>query len=820
MDPTRWQRIEAIFHDLTDLPAGAARDQALAARCGDDTSLAQEVRTLLDEDAGLVAAVDTADPHLGLRLGHYEVTALIARGGMAAVYQARRADDQFQQRVAIKIMDLRLSDPALVAQFRAERQILAALEHPSLTRLLDGGVTAFGEPYLVMEYIEGQPIDRYCDERRLDVRERLRLFAEVCDGVAFAHRNLVLHRDLKPSNILVTTEGRAKVVDFGTATLLQPDRLATTSRPPFTPAYASPEQLVGHAVGTASDQFSLGLVLFELLTGAPAFGERTSLMAGVERALAGTTTAAPQAVVTEDAARSRQTSLAALRRTLSGDLTTIVGKALAHEPEQRYPSIGQLSTDLQLWADGLPILARPDTVGYRLRKLMGRRKLETSAVVFALVALVGGLFAAIVQARRADAQSQRATEVTRFLTAMLSAAEPGALGKDALVRDVLTQASKDAAALEPTPALAAEVRGVIGRAYLALGNYEAAGQQLRLALDAERRAAPDGSVETARLLSGVSEAQELDGQVDEAQRTLDQALAVWQRYPESDPVWQVEVLDQRGRVLSRKGEVEAAIPLFERARALARSRGLKPAVRATAAADLGFGLTNLGRHRESVALYAEAVQMTRAALGPDAALVADRLSPYATALWYAGERQQALQAYEEALRIRRRTHGAEHPDYAWTLANYADSLIWMGQYARAEPMAREVLALRGKTLTDTHPMVPFAMSLLGRALGPQGRLDEAERWLRESLALRSRTLPAGHWLLASSRSTIGAHLVLAGRLAEAEPMLLEAEKTLTSALGDKSPLVADARRRLVDLYVAAKRPADAEVWRSRLPPAS
>jgi serine/threonine-protein kinase len=817
MDSARWQRIEAIFHDLTDLPAGSARDQALDARCGADASLAAEVRALLEEDAGLGASVEAADPHLGLRLGHYEVTALIARGGMAAVYEARRADDQFQQRVAIKIMDLRLSDPALVAQFRAERQILAALEHPSLTRLLDGGVTAFGEPYLVMEYIEGQPLDRYCDERQLDVRERLRLFTEVCDGVAFAHRNLVLHRDLKPSNILVTSEGRAKVVDFGTATLLQPDRLATTSRPPLTPAYASPEQLVGHPVGTASDQFSLGLVLFELLTGHSPFGERTSLMAAVERALAGNTTAAPQAVVTEAAARSRKTSLAALRRTLSGDLTTILGKTLAHEPEQRYASVGHFSDDLQLWAAGQPILARPDSVGYRLRKLIGRRKLETSAVVFALVALVGGLLAAIVQARRADAQSQRATEVTRFLTAMLSSAEPGALGKDALVRDVLTQASKDAAALDPTPALAAEVRGIIGRTYIALGSYEVAEQQLRLALDAERRAAPEGSVETARLLSGVSEAQELNGQLDQAQQTLDQAMTIWQRHPETDPGWQVEVLDQRGRLLSRKGAFEASIPFFEQARALARDRGLGAEVRAAVAADLGFAFTSLGRHRESVALYSEAVDVTRAALGPNAALVADRLSPYASALWYAGERDRALEAYEEALVIRRRTHGAEHPDYAWTLANYADSLIWMGHYAKAEPMAREVLALRGKTLADTHPMVPFAMSLLGRALGPQGRLDEGERWLRDCLALRTRTLPAGHWLLASTRSAIGAHLVLAGRFGEAEPMLLDAERTLTAALGDDAPIVADARRRLVDLYVAAKRPAEAEAWRKRLP---
>jgi serine/threonine-protein kinase len=818
MDETRWQRIEAIFHELSDLPAGAARDQALAARCGGDTGLAQEVRDLLSEDTGLTAPAEGIDPHLGLRLGHYEVTAVIARGGMAAVYEARRADDQFRQRVAVKIMDLRLSDPALVAQFRAERQILAALEHPSLTRLLDGGVTPFGEPYLVMEYVEGQPIDRHCDERRLGVGERLRLFTDVCDGVAFAHRNLVLHRDLKPSNILVTTDGRAKVVDFGTATLLQPDRLSTTSRPPFTPAYASPEQLVGHAVSTASDQFSLGLVLFELLTGAPAFGERTSLMAGVERALAGTATAEPQSVVTEAAARARQTSLAALRRTLAGDLTTIVGKALAHEAEQRYAGVSQLADDLQRWRDGLPIVARPDSVGYRLRKLVGRRKLETVAVAFAALGLVGGLVTAIVQARRADAQSQRAAAVTRFLTGMLSSAEPGALGKDALVRDVLTNAATDASALDATPALAAEVRAIIGRTYLALGSYEAAEQQLRLALQAQRRAAPGGSVEAARLLSGVSEAQESNGQLDDALRTLDEATAVWQRHPEPDPGWRVEALDQRGRILTRKGRFELAIPLFQQARVLARERAVAAEVRAAVAADLGFTFTSLGRHREAVELFAEAVDVTRAALGPDAALVADRLSPYASALWFAGDRERALRAYEEALRIRRRTHGPEHPDYAWTLANYADSLIWMGQYAKAEPLARDVLALRGKTLSETHPMVPFAMALLGRALGPLGRLDEGERWLRDSLALRERTLPPGHWLVASSRSVLGAHLTLAGRLTEAEPMLLEAERTLTAALGDGAPVVADARRRLVDFYVAARRPAEAEAWRRRLPP--
>ncbi|MCC6992812.1 MAG: serine/threonine protein kinase, partial [Acidobacteria bacterium] len=220
-DTTRWARVEEIFHDVVDLAPGPDRETHLARLCGGDETLAADVLALLSEDARLLDGTTAVpDPHLGLRLGTYAVDALIARGGMAAVYAAHRADDQFQQRVAIKIMDLRLSDPALVAQFRAERQILAALEHPALTRLLDGGVTALGEPYLVMEYIDGQPIDRYCDERRLDLDARLQLFRQVCDGVAFAHRNLVLHRDLKPSNILVSAGGHVKVVDFGTATLL------------------------------------------------------------------------------------------------------------------------------------------------------------------------------------------------------------------------------------------------------------------------------------------------------------------------------------------------------------------------------------------------------------------------------------------------------------------------------------------------------------------------------------------------------------------------------------------------------------------------
>ncbi|MGV3520307.1 serine/threonine-protein kinase, partial [Luteitalea sp.] len=430
MDPARWRRIEAIFHQATTEPRGPARDALVRTLCSGDDELAAGVLALLDEDDRLTADTEPDDPRLGLRLGAYEIDSCIARGGMATVYRAYRADHQFTQQVAIKVMDVRLSDPALVALFRTERQILALLEHPALTRLLDGGVTAAGEPYLVMEYVEGQPINQYCDSHGLDVSARLQLFSQLCDGVSFAHRNLVLHRDLKPSNVLVTTDGRVKVVDFGTAKLLEPGLHATMSGAPLTPAFASPEQLTGRPVGTASDQYSLGLVLFELLSGTAPFGERQSLVSAVERAVSGLQPVPLATDVTEDAAAARSTTTAALTRVLSGDLATIVGKALEHEPDRRYASVQHMADDLQRWTAGEPVLARPSSVAYRLRKLVARHRLEVAAVVVAIVALLGGLLTAVVQARRAEDEARRSTAVTRFVTTMLGSADPNALGRE------------------------------------------------------------------------------------------------------------------------------------------------------------------------------------------------------------------------------------------------------------------------------------------------------------------------------------------------------------------------------------------------------
>ncbi len=762
MDTTRWQHLESLFHELAELPPGSVREAALAARCGDDAALAAEVRALLANDARLDGADGVTDPHLGLRLGAYEVTALIARGGMAAVYEARRADESFEQRVAIKVMDLRLSDPALVAQFRAERQILAALEHPSLTRLLDGGVTPLGEPYLVMEYVEGQPIDRYCDAHRLEVPARLRLFADVCDGVAFAHRTLVLHRDLKPSNILVTAEGRVKVVDFGTATLLQPDRLATMSPAPLTPAYASPEQLTGGPVGTASDQYSLGLVLFELLTGASAFGERTSLMAAVERALAATTTTAPHAAVTDVAAAARQTSLAKLRRTLSGDLATILGKALAHAPGARYASVQHFADDLQRWAAGEPILGRAPTLAYQASRFVRRHWISTSiAATLALALVITSVMslqqaaAAREQARIAQTESGKARQLNRFLTEMLSSANPmwqnssGSRAGSITVRDVLDGATQTIGGeLGGTPAVEAEMRRTLATTYIGIGATDQADVHLDRALELYASLDDASGLATAQDLKGTNLTRR--GHAAEAERLLRQAAA-YTRSPAAAGEYELRmaVANDLALAISNQRPLDPeTIPLLHEALTLAdrHSKNRRASI---------IALHNLGQRYGLLGDLDNGERHLR-----DGLRRADALG--ATALY---ERTVVLRSLAELLRAK-------------------------GDYPEALSRAEEGMANATKLFPLEHPFRPYFHHTLGRALAATGDLTRAESMLRTADTLMTRLRPAGHSDLALARLGLGHVYRRRGQLPAAERVLREA-RTLAASNPGLTALAAD-----------------------------
>ena len=412
MNPAPLERLKDIFHSARELPR-AERDAFLTGACGDDEQLRREIETLLESDraaddfiadppARLVADAFGGSPdpsEAGRMIGQYKLLDCIGSGGMGAIYLAERADQQFQMQVAIKLIKRGMDTDSILRRFQHERQILASLEHPNIARLLDGGTTEDGVPYFVMEYIEGQRIDRYAEEHQLSISERLELFRQVCGAVSYAHQRLVVHRDLKPSNILVTSAGVPKLLDFGIAKIIQPndsmEALPTiTLIPIMTPEYASPEQIEGAPATTLSDVYSLGAVLYELLAGRPPYRLQNRSPHEIGKAIGTAQIQKPSAVVSgpENARRLR------------GDLDNIVRMAMRKEAARRYRSVEQFSEDIRRHLVGRPVVARPDTLSYRSAKFLRRNRLAVSAAALLFLTLLGGIAATAWQARRATRQ--------------------------------------------------------------------------------------------------------------------------------------------------------------------------------------------------------------------------------------------------------------------------------------------------------------------------------------------------------------------------------------------------------------------------------
>ena len=836
LTPKRLEQLQALFELALARPA-PERAALLAAEAPDDPAVQAEVLALVRaherDDAALKSPVSAstlaeatlgAERRVGTRVGAYQVVRLVGVGGMGAVYEAARADDQYHKRVAIKFLDRPAASAEAIRRFRAERQILATLSHPGIAALLDGGVSDDGQPYFVMEYVDGAPITQWSDERHLPIRERLALFQQVAAAVGSAHQSLVVHRDLKPGNIFVAGDGQVKLLDFGIAKLLRADDYADqfpATRPEhrsFTPEYAAPEQVRGLAVGTAADVYALGVVLFELLAGRRPFDLQGKLLAEIERVVCEQAPPRPSTLIdAERASLLGERSASRARAGLAGDLDAIVAVALRKEPERRYGSVDLLARDVEQHLAGHPVSARPDTLGYRVRKLVRRRKLETGAFAFAAISVATGFAGVTIQANHAEEQRLRAEQVTGVLSTMLGAADPASLGRDVTVREVLDSAAARADTLRGLPALEAEVRTIIGNTYMSLGEFEAAETQFRRAVAAQRARAPSGDHATALALTRQSHALEYIGEYAAADSVLRVATEILRRHPYRKPLDQAAFLDQRARILSRLGLNAEAEPVFQEALDLTRRyAGGSDSLLAYAYVNLGYVKSELGQLAASESLYVAAVAAARRAYGDEHPELAAILSPYATVVDRAGKPAAADSTFRLVLAMRRKLLGPEHPEYAWTMFNYADLMLSHGRYPEAARWARQVLALRGRTLPESHLAVSTSMSVLGRALGAMDSLAEGERWLRESLDLRRRTLPEGHWIIASSESILGAHLARRGRFAQAESLLVPAERKLVEIRGEEAPVVKDARTRLVDLYEAWGKPAEAARWRSRI----
>jgi tetratricopeptide (TPR) repeat protein len=746
MSAERWQRVKQLFGDALEQPL-PSRGAWLAAAAG-DPSLAAEVGALLAAheradgrlEQGAAAMVpgvweDLQTAVAGLRIGPYRVVSELGRGGMGAVYLAARDEAGFEQQVAVKLIKRGMDTDGIVRRFLHERRILAGLAHPHIARLFDGGSTPDGRPYFVMEYVAGEPITRFAAARGLGVEARLELVLKVCSAVQYAHQRLIVHRDLKPANILVGADGEPKLLDFGIAKLLDPSgfaepELTEIHQRPMTPDYASPEQLEGGAVTTATDVHGLGILLYELLAGkspaaverqlGPGWGERPPSQAA--RALAG-------------GAEGRR-----LARRLRGDLDTIVATARERLPARRYGTAAALAEDIERHLTRRPVAARPPTLTYRLGRAVMRHKLASVFVLFLV------LFAATAawQAYEIDRQRERAEALSGFLTGLFRGADPEqARGNTLTVRELLDQGARRLLD-QPggAPEWQADFLATVGEVYANLGLYDDADKQLRraLALRSQQRGRQAGR-ETASLLTLLGHVAWERGDGTAARQLYERSLAVKRRLfgPRALPL--AEDLNGLGLVTAEAGDLPQAAARFAEATAIARRAGRE------GRKALADGLNNQGwlaRRQGDLAVaqarFRESLELSRQVLGEDHPETVRVRSNLASVRFQQGDLEGAEAGYREILAVRRRLLGPDHPDIARTLNSLGAVQEKRGQLAAAQASFREGLAMCRRLNPQPERMAATALDGLAAIARRQGDLAAAESAFAESCELFRRHL--------------------------------------------------------------------------------
>jgi serine/threonine-protein kinase len=724
-----------------------------------------------------------SDPNIGTsRVGPYRLVRELGQGGMGVVHLAER-DDQFHQRVAVKIVRHGLDTPELLQRFLAERQILASLSHPNIARLLDGGVTDDGRPYLVLEYVEGEPIDVYCARLALPARDRVRLFLQVARAVHYAHRNLVVHRDLKPTNILVAADGQAKLLDFGIAKIL--DQSVVPLEAPrtrtglwvMTPEYASPEQVRGDPVTTATDVYGLGLVLYELLTGERAQTVTSLAPAALDRAICETEPP----------------------RRLTGDLDRIVALALRKEPERRYASAERLADDLARYLDGEPVAARGESLVYVARKFVARHRWGVAATA-ALVALVVGWAGTVTvkeaAVRRALESAQleavKAEQVTGFLTGLFEASDPAAARGDSLTaRELLDRGLSRVDSLATQPLVQAEVLSVIGRVYQNLGEHDRARPLLERSLAVRARELGDSHPDVAAAHNRLGNVLRLQGDYEAAAGQLRHALAIRRRADSAHVLALATDVHDLASVLTEQGKLDEAGPLFEEGLTIRRrALGAEHADVAESLSGLGWWSSERGDYTASERHYREALEMRRRLLPENHPELAFAMHNLATTLERLGRYQEAERLHRDALNVRRRVLGPEHPSVATGLNNLGIVLLRKGDQQAAAATFREALAMRRKLLGEDHPSTLITMNNLAASLTRSGDYAEAEPLLRQAIEAQRRREGPESPALSTSIANLATVQMRSGKLAEAEGNFGTALAMERKAHGNEHPGVA------------------------------
>jgi len=695
---------------------------------------------------------------------------------MGEVYLAERADAQFEQQVAIKVVHGGTLAVSMHSRLKLERQILAQLDHPNIAHLLDGGALPDGSAYLVMEYIDGEAIDVFCDLHCLDVTARLKLFQTVCAAVHYAHQNLIVHRDLKPSNILVTGAGVPKLLDFGIAKLLD-DRqaarhtLAVTQADIriMTPDHASPEQVRGQAITTSSDVYVLGVLLYKLLCGTSPFFISSMRLSEIERAICEKDPPPPSQMVSAEElpeskmiAESRGTTSKRLRRTLSGDLDNIVLMAMRKEPERRYGSAEQLAGDIQRFLEGKPVIARRDTMSYRTTKFVKRHWLPVSAAAAAAFMIIAFSVTtyeqsvriaaerdrAAQQRERAEHERARAEEVSSFLVNLFKLSDPGEnRGNQVTARELLDSgAQRLRVGLQDQPATKAALLSTVGTVYDSLGQYQDAlpllDESLKLQAQSQDRSRVDTLLELGRARIGA-------GDLPAAEAPLQEALHIAQRDAGATSVQTGHSLWSLGMLRFDQGRNAEAKDLYIRSLHILEDGGAPQIDVSAVLSDLAKVYVLEQQWILAKQTHERALEIDRRVLGDDHPRVAYRLNNLAIVAQNMGDLKLAETLYLDALKRFEHIYGERHPETASAEGNYGLLLQREGRLSEAEPLLRSALEARLSLNGPNHFMVGYNRVSLAILLHDKGDLAAAENEFRQALAIYDKSLPQNHQYRAS-----------------------------------------------------------------------
>jgi serine/threonine protein kinase/Tfp pilus assembly protein PilF len=754
-------------------------------------------------------------------IGPYRILRALGHGGMGTVYEAQQENPR--RVVALKMMRPGLISPSLMARFHHEAQALGRLRHPGIAQIYEAGThrqNGAPQPYFVMELVRGQSLVKFAEQHKLSRRTRMELMARICDAVHHAHQQGVIHRDLKPDNILIDDSQpdalQPKILDFGVARIIDPESQTATLHTSAgqivgTVAYMSPEQASAEPdrIDTRSDVYALGVICYQLLSGRLPYRLNTASVAESVRAIV----------------QDEPAPLSSANRSLRGDVTTIVGKALEKDKSRRYQSAAEMAADIRRHLRDEPITAVPPSTIYQLRKFARRNKALVGGVVAAFVLLASGIVGVSIQWRRAEhsarvARSEAAKQaaVNGFLQDMLGAANPRNLtaddrakGRNVSVLDALNAASKkvDAGSLKDHPEVELAVRKSIAVAYSELGATDAAEKHFHAALDLSKKLFGAQNTDAADVLNSLTILRKEQGRLDEAAELIRQALEMSRKVDGEGHANFATCNDSMGAVLQAQGRYADAEPYFRQAKDLRHKIfGEQSREFTTSLNNLAYVLNDQGKRDEAESLYRQCLAIRRTILAdhPDTALALNNL---AFIVRGKGNFVEAEALFREALRMRQKTLGEEHPAVGTGLNNLASVLQAAGKLAEAEPLYQQALVISQKFQGPDHPAIASVLNNLGSLKLSAGQLAEAERFFRESLAMRRRVLPETHPAIATGLRNLALVLLDVNRPDDAEPLIAEA-LVISAKVGDTKSDTAAARALMGRCRLQQRRYDDAE----------